>query len=133
MNGFGRSAIQRSGPLIPAFSGKNLVFVYNLYNSIFERIIMSQSAPLPPTSPVPQKTNTLAIVGFVLAFFFSFVGSILGLVALDQIKRSAGKESGKGLAIAAVIIGLVPIVVIVLLTLLGPAIGGVFSNITNSL
>ncbi len=94
---------------------------------------MTQPVPLPPTYQTPQKTNTLAIVSFVLAFFFSIVGGILGLVALDQIKRSAGMEGGKGLAIAAVIIGFVPIVVIVILALLGPAIGGVFSNIINSI
>jgi uncharacterized membrane protein len=94
---------------------------------------MTQPVPLPPTYQTPQKTNTLAIVGFVLAFFLSFVGAILGLVALDQIKKSAGMEGGKGLAIAAVVIGFVPLVVIFLLALLGPAIGGVFNNITNAL
>jgi uncharacterized membrane protein len=94
---------------------------------------MTQPVPLPPTLQTQNKTNTLAIVGFILSFFFSFVGAILGLVALDQIKKSAGMESGKGLAIAAVIIGFVPIVVIVILAILGPVIGGVFNNITNTL
>jgi hypothetical protein len=110
-----------------------LVFAYNKGISKFERTIMTQPVPLPPTYQTPQKTNTLAIVGFVLAFFLSFVGAILGLVALDQIKKSAGMEGGKGLAIAAVVIGFVPLVVIFLLALLGPAIGGVFNNITNAL
>jgi peptidyl-prolyl cis-trans isomerase B (cyclophilin B) len=83
--------------------------------------------------PAPQKTNTLAIVGFVLAFFFSIVGSILGIIALDQIKKSNGVESGRGLAIAAIVIGILPVFIICLLSLLGPAIGSVFSNIISSI
>ena len=90
---------------------------------------MTQPAPLPPSYPIVQKTNTLAIVGFVLSFFFSFVGGILGIVALGQINKSNDMESGKGLAIAAIIIGFIPIVVIVILAMFGPMIGGIFSNI----
>jgi uncharacterized membrane protein len=94
---------------------------------------MTQPLPLPPTLPATQKTNTLAIVGFILSFFLSWIGSILGIVALSQINKSAGMEGGKGLAIAAIIIGFVPVVVIAVLLILGPAIGSVFSNVANSL
>jgi len=93
---------------------------------------MSTPEPIPP-QPVQKKTNTLAIVGFVLAFFLSFVGAILGIISLNQIKQSGGAEGGKGLAIAAIVIGFLPILVIVILSLLGPAISNVFNNISGSL
>jgi uncharacterized membrane protein len=93
---------------------------------------MAQPVPLPPV-PASQKTNTLAIVGFILAFLMSFVGGILGIVALSQINKSGGVEGGKGLAIAAIVIGFLPILVIVVLSILGPAIGNVFSSINQGL
>jgi Flp pilus assembly pilin Flp len=98
---------------------------------------MSQQPVQYQQVPAPQKTNTMAIVGFILAFFFSIVGGILGVIALGQIKNSGGREGGRGLAIAAVIIGLilplVAVVVIVILSLLGPAFGNVFESINASL
>jgi hypothetical protein len=50
-----------------------------------------------------SKTNTLAIIALVVAFFVPLVGAILGHVALGQMKKSG--ESGRGVALAAVIIG----------------------------
>lgn len=57
-----------------------------------------------PSSAVgvpPQ--NTLAVVGFVLSFFFSVPGIVCGHIALSQIKRTG--ERGRGLAIAGLVIG----------------------------
>ena len=78
--------------------------------------------PLPPQQQPPQQQpqygayqpaqpgwNVMAIVGFILAFFISVVGVILGFVALSQIKRTG--EQGRGLAIAAIIIGFVEIAI----------------------
>lgn len=53
--------------------------------------------------PASARTNVLAIVALVLAIFFPLVGAILGHVALSQIKKTG--ESGRGIALAAVIIG----------------------------
>jgi hypothetical protein len=71
------------------------------------------AGPYPPSSPYgappqaiyyPQAPyNTLAIVGFVLAFFVSLGAVICGHIALSQIRRTG--ERGHGLALAAVIIG----------------------------
>lgn len=55
----------------------------------------------PPGHPAPQ--NTLAVVGFVLSFFVSIAGVVCGHIALSQIKTSG--ERGRGLAIAALVIG----------------------------
>lgn len=57
------------------------------------------------TAPVvARRTNTLAILALVAAFVASAVGVVLGILALGQIRTSG--ESGRGLAIAAIIIGL---------------------------
>ncbi|MEV8213359.1 DUF4190 domain-containing protein [Leifsonia sp. NPDC077715] len=62
-------------------------------------------APAYPAAP-PQanlSTNTLAIVAFVCSFVVALAGIICGHIALSQIKRTG--EGGRGLALAAVIIG----------------------------
>ena len=60
-------------------------------------------------APAPAKTNTLAIVALISSFFISLLGVILGHVALGQIKRTG--EGGRGLAIAALVIGYVSIAI----------------------
>lgn len=50
-----------------------------------------------------DEANTLAIVGFVLAFFGGLPGIIISHVALSQIKRT--NERGWGLAVAGLWIG----------------------------
>ncbi|WP_375387342.1 DUF4190 domain-containing protein [uncultured Amnibacterium sp.] len=71
---------------------------------------MSDYQPTPPPAPytgaaVPatERWNVLAIVGFVLAFVVSLGAVICGHIALSQIKRTG--EKGRGLALAAVILG----------------------------
>ncbi len=56
-----------------------------------------------------KKYNTLAILAIIFAFLFPLAGIILGIIALNQIKKTG--EKGKGLAIAAIIL---PIVMIIL-------------------
>jgi uncharacterized membrane protein len=62
-----------------------------------------------PSAPTSQRFNVLSIVGFIFAFIISIVGVVLGFIALSQIRRTG--ERGRGLAIAAVIIGLASIVI----------------------
>ncbi|MEV7544604.1 DUF4190 domain-containing protein [Streptomyces sp. NPDC089915] len=54
--------------------------------------------------PPPQKTNTLAVVAFVMSIVCAIptVPLILGIVALSQSRRNG--EKGRGLAIAAIVI-----------------------------
>lgn len=57
----------------------------------------------------PTGTNGFAIAAFVLSLLWCYwVGSILALVfgymALSQIKKSDGRQSGRGLAIAGIVI-----------------------------
>ncbi len=63
-----------------------------------------------------QQTNSMSIVGLILGIlavllgwcFFNVVFSVLGLifscVGLSQIKKSNGQETGRGLAIAGIIL-----------------------------
>lgn len=59
-----------------------------------------------------QKTNTLAIVGFILTFFpfLALIGWILCIVALFQIKKSG--EKGKVLAIIGIVWPLVAVAIL---------------------
>ncbi|CAN5294849.1 hypothetical protein BH09ACT6_BH09ACT6_14100 [soil metagenome] len=70
---------------------------------------MTAPAPYTAGSPVAPKTNVLAIVALVLSIIgFTVVGIILGFVGLNQIKKTG--ESGRGLAIAAIVIGFIELV-----------------------
>lgn len=74
----------------------------------------------PAGAPYPAKTNTLAIVSLVSAFFIGLVGVICGHISLRQIKRTG--EGGKGLAAAGLIVGYLNIAVwtlLLILTLVG--------------
>jgi len=82
--------------------------------------------PLPPQqqpqygqsygAPAQPGWNTMAIVAFVATFFISILGIILGFVALAQIKRTG--EQGRGLALAAVIIGFVALAIGIIVTII---------------
>jgi len=59
---------------------------------------------------VRQSTNGLAVASMVLGIIWIYwIGSILavvfGHVALWQINRSGGLQSGKGMAIAGIVLG----------------------------
>jgi peptidyl-prolyl cis-trans isomerase B (cyclophilin B) len=63
---------------------------------------VSPSAYSAPPSATPRY-NGMALAAFIVVFFASVVGLVLGYVALGQIKRT--HESGRGLALAAVVLG----------------------------
>jgi len=65
------------------------------------------------TTPVPSSTagKTLGVVALILAFIASPIGFILGLVAKSQSKK-AGLKNGP--ATAAIVLGLIGTIVIVI-------------------
>jgi hypothetical protein len=101
----------------------------------------------------PATTNGLAIASLVLGIIsvptsccygggilFAIPAFITGLVARMQIQASDGTQRGEGMALAGMIMGGlvtaflgIAIVVIIVLALLGPAIGEVFSNIIQEM
>jgi uncharacterized protein YacL len=83
-----------------------------------------------PGAPMKtDKTNVLAIVGIILAFFVPLVGVILGFVARSQIKRTG--EKGSGLALAAIIIGLAFIVIGIIISVV-LAIAGANAGVSTT-
>ena len=52
-----------------------------------------------------QKTNTLAIVGFILSVFIPIAGLICSIMGLKKVDDCGGK--GKGLAIAGIVISII--------------------------
>jgi hypothetical protein len=100
-----------------------------------------------------KKTNTLSIVslatgiiGLPLYFCYgaglilSVAALITGIIGRKQIRESGGSQEGDGMAIAGLILGGIPMVlfvlaicIILILTLFGPVIGNVFSDIITGL
>ncbi|MCU1422088.1 MAG: hypothetical protein JWN36_1739 [Microbacteriaceae bacterium] len=93
-------------------------------------------APAYAPGPVGPRTNTLAIVGFILAFFVSVGAVICSHIALSQIKRTG--EGGRGLAIAGLIIGYVGIGIGILwflfvgIAIIAAIVGGSYGSYYNS-
>jgi hypothetical protein len=103
-----------------------------------------EQAPGAPASPPPPAftayspyapgivqattTNGLAIASMVLGILWLYwIGSILalvfGYVAKGQIERSAGRQSGKGMAIAGIVLGWIGVGVLALVIVLAIAFG----------
>jgi hypothetical protein len=88
-----------------------------------DRLVADVSPPPPPPPPLVAPpyaayqpavayptTNGLAVASLVAGFLWlgwagSIVAVILGHIALGQINRSGGRESGTGLAIAGLVLG----------------------------
>lgn len=85
-------------------------------DEFFEDVRPAQKAPSPAPRPVqtaqpaqPQQpaknegTNSLAVVGFILSFFFALAGLICSIIGLRQCKQYKD-NNGRGLAIAGIVI-----------------------------
>ncbi len=81
--------------------------------------VLQQTGYSPPMLYTPSLDQTLAIVGFALSlgaliFVCCFGGiwlgipaAIVGFIAMNKIDKEPGKYSGRGLAIAAMVIGVI--------------------------
>jgi len=74
----------------------------------------------------PTRTNGFAVASMVLGILWLYwLGSILALVfgyiALSQIKNSEGTQSGRGMAIAAIVLGYVGVALIALVVVVAIA------------
>jgi hypothetical protein len=78
-----------------------------------------QGYPQPGYPPQPQgyppgygypyaapTTSGMAIAGFVLSFFCALLGIIFSAMAISEINQSNGMKTGKGLAIAGLVISI---------------------------
>ncbi len=92
---------------------------------------MSDTPPAdtPPAAPIVQATtNGMAIASMVLGIlWFYWVGSVLalvfGYVALGQIDKSGGRQTGRGMAIAGIVLGWLGLGVLVLVAVILSARG----------
>jgi hypothetical protein len=84
--------------------------------SVLARLERGATTPTPPAA-VPEgendRTNGMAIAGFVCAFFIPILGIIFSAIAMGQINRRGGR--GYGLANAGLVISLVTILLLVVL------------------
>ena len=80
------------------------------------------SAPVPPVMSGPSATSGKAIAslvfGLIFVFPFSLVAIILGHLSLSEIRKSAGRLTGEGMAIAGLVLGYlgfaaIPIILII--------------------
>ncbi len=53
--------------------------------------------------------NTMAVAGFALAFMCTAAGLVVSIIALGQIKKSGGSQTGRGFALAGLAIALLKI------------------------
>ena len=75
-----------------------------------------------------QSTNGLAIASLVLGIVWIYwLGSILalifGYIAKGQIDRSGGSQSGRGMAIAGIVLGWIGVTVLLLVIVAGVGVG----------
>lgn len=69
-------------------------------------------APMPGAVPMgywaPPSTNGFAVASLVLGIISGWLLAIIfGAIALSQIKRSGGRQTGRGMAIAGLVLGIV--------------------------
>jgi hypothetical protein len=87
-------------------------------------------APVPSQTAPAEKWNVLSIVGFVLALLqFNVVAVVLGFIGLSQVKKTG--ERGRGLAIAAIIIGFASIVLWVIIIIVSVALAATSASLSS--
>ena len=74
-------------------------------------------ARVPPVPVGPQKTSGLAVASLICGIFFflifpAILAIVFGHISLSQIKQSAGRLTGRGLAIAGLVLGYLEIAMI---------------------
>jgi hypothetical protein len=92
--------------------------------------VVPPAAPVYQPAPVGPRTNVLAIIALILGIVIPIGGIICGPIALSQIKRTG--ESGRGLALAGLIIGIaftvIGVIVVIAEVALFASLGAVSSN-----
>ncbi|BDZ64962.1 DUF4190 domain-containing protein [Agromyces mangrovi Wang et al. 2018] len=86
------------------------------------------TTPSPTPAPANESWNVWAIVAFVTVWFTGILGLVFGYVGLSQIKRTG--ERGRGLALAAVILGWIGVAIGLLILVIVLVSGGLI--IANS-
>ena len=76
-----------------------------------ESVVTVPSPNLNPPAVLPSRTSTKAIISLVCGIIFFFpiniVAVVFGHLALSEIRKSAGRLTGQGIAIAGLVLGYV--------------------------
>lgn len=90
---------------------------------------IASSTPPPGFAPPPsaQQTSGLAIASLICGFLFiifpaAVLAIVFGHIALSQIKKSAGQQGGRGIAIAGLVMGYLGVSIIPVLIIAAIAI-----------
>lgn len=75
-----------------------------------------------------SSTSATAVVAFVLSFFVPIVGLVLGYISRNEIDRSQGRLTGRGLATAAIVINWISIVLLVVWVIAAGVLALQYSN-----
>lgn len=73
-------------------------------------LVVGGVMPAIPPPPIATKTSGFAIAGFVLSFVCGVLGLIFSLLGYSEAKKSNGRITGEGFALAGIIISIVSIV-----------------------
>jgi hypothetical protein len=97
--------------------------------------VPTQAGAVPPGMYAAQRTNGMAIASMVLGIVWVYwIGSILALVfgyiALGQIDRSGGKEAGRGMAIAGIVLGWIGVAMLVVTIIVAAVVASDPGNFT---
>lgn len=72
--------------------------------------VATEKMPAAAATAAPaNKTNVLAIVGFVLSFFSTIIGLVCSIIGYKQANTPEYNGNGKGLALAGIIISSIEI------------------------
>ena len=90
---------------------------------------MTEPEPIPTASSEPpaeypdytQPYNVLAVLAFVFVWLTIILGLVFGYIALAQIKRT--HQQGRGLALAAVILGWIGLATTIIVLIVAAAAG----------
>ena len=67
-------------------------------------LLVGGTMPAIPPPPVQTRSSGMAITGFVLSFFCGVLGLIFSIIGFRECKKSQGKMTGEGLALAGIVI-----------------------------
>lgn len=86
----------------------------NYYNRNYNNQGAYNNASAYAPRPAPKdKSNTIAVVGFVLSFFFAIAGLVCSIIGYNKAKNEG--LDNKGLALAGIIISAIEIAAVVIL------------------
>jgi hypothetical protein len=94
-------------------------------------IVLSITPSTPGFEP-PAQVSGMAVASLVTSFFIPILGVVFGFIARSAIRKSAGRFSGAGLALAGLIIGWVGIGLTILIIILASIAGATNANRTYS-